>query len=137
RGIAVKIGNLPLYHLRIGDDAAGAALGKKRFLELQDVAMLAVDAANKSLQRHFKFSSPVQPCLMHAVARTVNIAAPDALETHQNIAANLWTHFLELVSESDRRAGFHSCDRTETPLVKRPIIVRNELHFVSKIDILI
>ena len=88
RGIAVKIGNLPLYHLRIGDDAAGAALGKKRFLELQDVAMLAVDAANKSLQRHFKFSSPVQPGLMHAVARTVNIAAPNALQTHQHIAAN-------------------------------------------------
>src|SRR5437870_13822655 len=69
-----------------------------------------------------------------AIARTVNIAAPDALETHQDIATNLRTQLLQLVGESDRRFRLYSCDRTETPLVKRPIVVRNELHFVSKID---
>src|SRR5437868_13226273 len=96
--------------------------------------MLSVDAANKSLQRHFKFPSAIQPGLMHAIARTVNIAAPDALETHQDIATNLRTQLLQLVGESDRRFPLYSCDRTETPLIKRPIIVRNEVHFVSKID---
>src|SRR5436305_15309968 len=96
--------------------------------------MLPVNAANKSLQRHFKFSSPVQPCLMHAVARTVNIAAPDPLETHQDIAMNLRTQLLQLVGESDRRSRLYSCDRTETPLVKRTIIVRNKLNFASNID---
>src|SRR6202022_1155727 len=96
--------------------------------------MLGIDSANKSWQRHFKFTAPSQPGLMHAIARAVNVAAPNALETHQNIATKLRTQFLELVSESDRRARLHARDRTETPLVSRPIVDRNELRVVSKID---
>src|SRR5438309_8907622 len=96
--------------------------------------MLSVDAANKSLQRHFKFPAPSQPTLMNAIARKGHIAAPCALETHADIATYLLTQRLQLVGDSDRRFRLYSRDRTETPLVKRPIIVRNELHFVSKID---
>ena len=96
--------------------------------------MLAIDAANKSLQRHFKFTAPIQPGLMHAIARAVNVAAPNALETHQNIATKLRTQFLELVSESHRRSCRQSRDRAKRPLVSRPIVDRNELRVVSKID---
>ena len=96
--------------------------------------MLAIDAANKSLQRHFKFTAPIQPGLMHAIARAVNVAAPNALETHQNIATKLRTQLLELIGESERRVCLHLRDRTETPLVNRPISGRDELRFVAKVD---
>src|ERR1700737_5382188 len=96
--------------------------------------MLGIDSANKSLQWHFKFSSAVQPGLMHAIARAVNVAAPNALETHQNIATKLRTQFLELVSDTHRRSCRQSRDRAKRPLVSRPIVDRNELGVVSRID---
>src|ERR1700731_3316335 len=71
---------------------------------------------------------------MHAVARAVNIAAPDALETHQDLATKLQTQLFELISESERRVCLHLRDRTATPLANRPIVCRDELRFVAKVD---
>ena len=56
RGIAVKIDDLILNHLRIGDDAAGAAICEQSLFELQSIAMLWIKPSNKAFERQFKFS---------------------------------------------------------------------------------
>src|SRR5437879_5382788 len=71
---------------------------------------------------------------MYAVAGAINVAAPDALETHQNVAMNLRAQLLHLVGEGDCRSCTQMMNRTGWPLVRRPVIARDELRFVAKID---
>ena len=94
RGIAIQIDNLAFDHLRIDDNSARAAIYEESFFELQNVAMLTIQPSNKSLQRHFKCSFASQPGTMDTVAGTVNVTTPEALEAHQEIAANLRSHLL-------------------------------------------
>src|SRR5436853_2157851 len=96
--------------------------------------MLSINAANKSLQGHLKLSSAIQPSLMHAIARAINIAAPNPLEAHQDIATKLRTQLLQLIGEPDRRARRQMRDRSKRPFVSGPIVGRDELRFVAKID---
>src|SRR5437667_12123162 len=96
--------------------------------------MLPIDAANKMLQRHFEFSPSIQPGLMHAVACAINITPPNTLETHQHIAANLRTQFLQLVCESDWRTFSQARNRSGRPFGRGPIFRCDELRFMAKID---
>ena len=68
---------------------------------------------------------------MDTVAGTVNVTTPEALEAHQEIAAKLRSHLLELVGKPDCRCGLHAADCTEWPLGPRPFVRRNELYIVS------
>src|ERR1043166_3438646 len=96
--------------------------------------MFGVDAANKSFQRHFEFSSPLQPGAMHAVTGAINIATPNPLEAHQNIAVSLGAGFFHRVRELHCRSGRQAVDRADRPLVLRPIAGHEELSCVAKID---
>ena len=96
--------------------------------------MLPVNATNEPLQRHFKFSAAIEPSPMDAVAGAINVASPDALETHQNVATHLWPQLFQLIGEPDRRGSFQMGERAKGPFVRWPIARRNELHFMAKID---
>jgi hypothetical protein len=71
---------------------------------------------------------------MNAVTRAINVALPDALQTHQHVALKLRTHFLQLVSKPDCRRWAQMRDRSKWPFVARPIGRRDELGLVAKID---
>src|ERR1700730_17986789 len=71
---------------------------------------------------------------MHAVPCTINIAAPNALEAHPDIAANLRPQLFHLVGERSCRPGTQVRDRSERPLVPRPIVRGEQLNAVSGID---
>src|SRR5438045_2954363 len=96
--------------------------------------VLSTDTADKSLQRHFKFSPSIQPRAMHAVAGAVKIAAPDAIEAHQNVALNLRTNIFQLIGKSDRRTRLQMTDPPEWPFISRPIPGRDQLPRMTKID---
>src|SRR5262249_44653035 len=98
------------------------------------VLMLSIDAANKPLQRHFKFSAAIQPGLMHSVAGAINIAPPDTLKAQEHVATKLRSRPLELIRESDWRICPQICDRSEQPVVRRPVLGRNQSRRVAKID---
>ena len=130
----VKIDNLTLHHFGIRDYSPRALFCKERFLEAQNILMLATDSMSESLQRHLKLSAAIQPSLMHAVARAVHIATPHPLETHQNIAFNLRPCSLELIGESNRRTRLQIFDRSKRPFVRRPMITHDQLGVVAKVD---
>src|SRR6266849_98881 len=96
--------------------------------------MFAVEASNKSFQRQFNFSSAIQPGAMHTIAGAIYVTAPNALETHQNVAANKGPPLFHFVGECIGRFGRQARDRSESPLVLRPIVRGEELCFVAKID---
>jgi hypothetical protein len=96
--------------------------------------MLAVQTSNKSFQRQFEFSSACQPGAMDAVASTVNIAPPDALEAHQDIAADLRPDFFQVTGKLCHGAGLQAANWTEWPLILRPRLCRDKLRMMSGFD---
>src|SRR5439155_18869521 len=72
--IGVKIDNFVFDHLRIHNHTLSSALSKERFFELQDVAMLAIQALDKAFQWHLESPTARQPRAMNAVAGAINIA---------------------------------------------------------------
>jgi hypothetical protein len=64
--------------------------------------------------------APFQPGPMDAVARAINVAAPDALETHQDIALPARLDLFQLICKRDRGSGFEPHDRPDIPHVGGP-----------------
>src|SRR5437016_4293717 len=96
--------------------------------------MFTAPTADKSLERHFKFPAAIQPGLMTPIAGTVNVASPNALKTHQNVRLDLRTRVFQLIGKSDRRTRRQVFDQAKWPLVRRPLIGRDQSGLVAKID---
>ena len=95
-GIAVILLGFPLYHLGIGDDAAGAA-GKERPLQLEGILVFGIEPPESAAQERRSGIAALHPGLMDAVAGAINIALPDSLETQKEIAMVVWGDFLQLI----------------------------------------
>ena len=96
--------------------------------------MLRIETPDKSFQRQFELSSAIEPGAMDPVAGPINVAAPNTLETEQDIALKLGAHSLEFTGKSDRRFRVQARDRSKWPLGARPVIRRHKLHVMSGID---
>src|SRR6266496_1935029 len=93
--------------------------------------MLGIETPDKSFQRQFELSSPVKPGAMDSVASPINVAAPDALKTEQDIDPKLGTHSFQLAGKFDRRFRTQVRDRSKRPLTVRPVISSYELQVMS------
>src|SRR6476619_1098270 len=93
--------------------------------------MLPADAANKLLQWDFEFSPACEPGAVNSVSSPVDIATPDALETKQNIALQLRSDLLKLVSKSDDGRPAQAFYRSKWPFVLRPFIRGHKLDLVA------
>jgi hypothetical protein len=125
------IDDLILDHVRIDDHAAGAAICEESFFELQNIAMLAIEASNKSFQRKFKFPLASQPGAMDAVASAVHITIPNSLKCQQDIAMELRSYLFQAVGKPDWRPGLQAADCPKRPLILRPFACGNELRVMS------
>src|SRR5437667_8916386 len=93
--------------------------------------MLGIEAPDKSFQRQFELSSPVKPGAMDSIASPVNVAAPDALKTKQDIEPKLGTHSFQLAGKFDRRFRTQVRDRSKRPLAVRPVMSSYKLQVMS------
>src|SRR6266576_4477183 len=93
--------------------------------------MLGIETPDKSFQRQFELSSPLKPGAMDSVASPINVAAPDALKTEQDIDPKLGTHSFQLAGKFDRRFRTQVCDRSKRPLIIRPVISSYKLQVMS------
>src|ERR1700746_2065346 len=93
--------------------------------------MFRVHAPNKSLQRQFKFSSPIQPGSMNAVSGAINIATPNTFEAHQDVAANLLPQLLHLVGELSCRPRMELRNWAKHPFALGPILAGKEPHLMA------
>jgi hypothetical protein len=93
--------------------------------------MLPAGAADKLLQWDLEFSPARKPGAVNAVPCAVDIATPDALEAEQNIALQLRSDFLKLVSKiADGRAA-QTFYRSEWPFILRPFIRGDKVDLVA------
>src|SRR6266436_9383694 len=95
--------------------------------------MLAISGPDKLLQGTLKLSSALQPGAMDPVARAINVAAPDALETEQGIAVKLRPDLLQLIVKSNNRFCAQAPDQSKRPLVLRPVIRGDKLDLVCRL----
>jgi hypothetical protein len=93
--------------------------------------MLPAGAADKSLQWDLEFSPPRKPGAVNSVPCPVDIATPDALETKQNIALQLRSDLLKLVSKPDDGRPAQAFYRSKWPLLLRPFIRAHKLDLVA------
>src|SRR6476620_8184646 len=93
--------------------------------------MLATIAADKLLQWDFEFSPACEPGAMNSVSSPVDIATPDALETKQNIAPQLRSDLLKLVSKTDDGGPAQAFYRPKRPFVLSPFIPGYKLDLVA------
>src|SRR5450755_1817658 len=96
--------------------------------------MLSIENARQLLQRRGKLFASFEPGAMDSVTCAINIAPPNALETHQNIATTLWSEFFQRISESDCRSSTQPRDLSERPRAAGPIRCRDQPNIVAKID---
>src|SRR6266508_5018593 len=96
--------------------------------------MFRTETPDKSFQRQFELSSAIKPGAMDSVASPINVAAPNTLETEQDIVAKFGAHLFQFIGKSDRRFRVQARDRSEWPLGVRPVIRRNKLHVMSGFD---
>src|SRR5437016_4983987 len=96
--------------------------------------MLAVESPGKLLQRKLEFSSARQPGAMDTVASAISIAAPDALKAQQGIAVELRPDLFQLIRKPNDGFCAQARDRSKRPLILRPFIRGDKLHFVSGLD---
>src|ERR1017187_4784062 len=83
--------------------------------------MLSIEKVRQPLQRRAKLLASLEPGAMDSVTCAINIAMPNALETHQNIATTLWSEFFQRISESDCRSCTNPRNFSERPRPARPI----------------
>jgi hypothetical protein len=95
-------------------------------LEPENFAMFAIKGLEEFLPPVPQFIPPLKPGAVNAIARSINITSPNALQTHEHVAMITRPHFLELVRESDRRTTADASKRAEGPLVRRPVVAREE-----------
>ena len=93
--------------------------------------MLPAGAADKSLQWDLEFSPARKPRAMNSVPSPVHIATPDALKTKQNIALQLRSDLLKLVSKPDYGRLAQAFYRSKWPFVLRPFIRGHKLDLVA------
>jgi hypothetical protein len=93
--------------------------------------MLPAGAADKSLQWDLGFSPARKPGAVNTVPCPVNIATPDALETKQNIALQLRSDLLKLISKPDDSSPAQACYRSKWPFVLRPFIRGHKLDLAA------
>src|SRR5207244_660805 len=84
--------------------------------------MLVIETPDKSFQRQFELSSPLKPGAMDSVASPINVAAPDAFKTEQDIDPKLGTHLFQLAGKFDRRFRTQVRDRSKRPFIIRPVM---------------
>jgi hypothetical protein len=125
------IDDLILDHVRIDDYAAGAAICEESLFELQNLAMLAIEASNKSFQRKFKFPFASQPGAMDTVTSAIHITIPDSLKCQQDIAVELRSYLFQAVGKPNWRSGLQAADGSKRPLILRPFVCGNELRVMS------
>src|SRR5438876_9604210 len=89
--------------------------------------MLGSEAPDKSFQRQFELSSPLKPGAMDSIASPINVAAPDALKTEQDIDPKWRRHSFQLAGKTDRRFRTQVRDRSILPLTARPVNSRYKL----------
>src|ERR1700746_821829 len=96
--------------------------------------MLAVESPGKLLQRELEFSSTRKPGEVDAVASAINVAAPNTFKAQQNVAVELRPNLFQLIRKP--KGGFRpqARDRSKWPLILRPFIRGDQLHFVSGVD---
>src|SRR5437867_4334810 len=93
--------------------------------------MLPAGAADKLLQWDFEFSPARKPRAVNSVPCPVDIATPDAIETKQNIALQLRSDLLKLVSKPDYGRPAQAFYRSKWPLLLRPFIRGHKLDLVA------
>src|SRR5438094_4680473 len=93
--------------------------------------MLGIDTPDKSFQGEFELSAPLKPGAMDSVASSINVAAPDALKTEQDIDPKLGTHLFQLAGKFDRRFRTQVRDRSKRPLIIRPVMSSYKLQVMS------
>src|SRR5882757_5704540 len=93
--------------------------------------MLPAGATDKSLQWDLEFSAACKPGMVNTVPSPVDIATPDALETKQNIALQLGSDLLKLVSKTDDGRPAQAFYRSKRPFVLRPFIRGHKLDLVA------
>src|SRR5215471_675572 len=96
--------------------------------------MLSAGAAEKLFQRDLEFSPARKPGAVDSIAGPVDITAPDTLEAKQNIALQLRSDLLELISKPDCGRGRQSLYRSKWPLVLGPFICGQKLDLVPGFD---
>src|SRR5205807_6448189 len=96
--------------------------------------MLGIETPDKSFQRQFELSSPLKPGAMDSVASPINVAAPNALKTEQDIELKLGAQSFQLAGKFDRRFRPQMRDRSKRPFGVRPVITRYKLHVMSGFD---
>src|SRR5438045_7725135 len=89
--------------------------------------MLGTEIPDKSFQRQFELPSALKPGAMDSIASPINVAAPNAFKTEQDINPKLSTHSFELAGKFDWRFRTQVRDRSKRPLVVRPILSRYKL----------
>src|SRR6267378_3281233 len=93
--------------------------------------MLGTQTSDKSFQGQFELSSALKPGAMDSIASPINVAAPDALKTEQDIDPKLGAHSFQLAGKFDRRFRTQVRDRPKLPLARRPVISSHKLHVMS------
>ena len=93
--------------------------------------MLPAGAADKLLQWDLEFSPARKPGAVNSVPCPVDIATPDALEAKQNIALQLRSDLLKLVSKPDYRRPAQAFYRSKWPLLLGPFIRGHKLDLVA------
>src|SRR3954452_5976639 len=93
--------------------------------------MFPAGAANKLLQWELEFSAARQPGAVNTVSGPVDIAAPDALETEQNVALQLRSNSLKFICEPDGARLAQPFYRTKRPILRGPFIRGHKLDLVA------
>jgi len=93
--------------------------------------MLSAGAADKLLQWDLEFSPARKPGAVNSVPCPVDIATPDALETKQNIALQLGSGSLKLVSKTNDGSPAQACYRSKGPFVLWPFVRGQKLRLVA------
>src|SRR6266567_6454366 len=96
--------------------------------------MLAVESPRKLLQRELEFPSAREPGAVDTVAGAINVAAPNALKARQNIAVELRPDLFQLICKPNDGFCAQARDRSKRPLILRPFIRGDQLHFVPGLD---
>src|SRR5207249_417128 len=126
RGVIINLGDFSFHQLRVCDHAARVSFPEQRLLEPENFAMFAIKGLEEFLPPAAQFIPPLKPGAVNAIARSINITSPNALQTHEHVALIAHPHFLNLVRESDGRATADASKRAEGPLARRPIVAREE-----------
>src|SRR2546427_5552185 len=79
--------HLVAHHLRVADHGAQARVLEHLFFGAADVAVIRIQGNSDSFQYRSRALSQAEPAAMHAVARAVDVAAPDALVRLHDVEA--------------------------------------------------